>query len=204
MPDNRHANLEHDLLVVEATAIELKSYLLGESIYWALGKPRPGDYYLPRGTLGGLLMRLHRLETLRDQLPGEARERLHTASATVEEELERWRVQAEEKAIREIKTRISSWQRFIEELEGNPQRYAPEYPTQVEGRTALAFLIPFAGDAADTRLTGQVSAADSLLQTLPAVHTFVWADALRPAYPEGDFWWLYFKPLAEKLGEDEE
>lgn len=203
MPDNRHANLEHDLLVVEATAIELKSYLLGESIYWALGKPRPGDYYLPRGTLGGLLMRLHRLETLRDQLPGEARERLHTASATVEEELERWRVQAEEKAIREIKTRISSWQRFIEELEGNPQRYAPEYPTQVEGRTALAFLIPFAGDAADEHMARQVGAADSLLQTLPAAHTFVWDDALRPAYPEDDFWWLYFKPLAEEPGEGE-
>lgn len=203
MAEYRQGNLEHDLLVVEATASGLKSYLLGESIYWALGKPRPGDYYLPQGTLGGLLMRLHRLKALRDDLSPEAQRRLHEAAATVDEELERWRVQAEEKAAREAKTRISTWRQFIEEMEQNPRRYVPEYPTQVEGRTALAFLIPLAGEVDKDGKERQVRAVDSLLQTLPAEHTFVWPDTLRPAYPENDFWWLYFKPLPEEMGEGE-
>lgn len=189
--------LENDLHYVEAVVQDLKSFLLGEGIYWSLSKVHPGDYYLPNGTLGGLLMRLHRLNTLRDVLPPEQRERLSEANDAADEQLDRWQVQAEAKAVREIKARIGSWLRYVEELEDRPKSHIPEYPTQAEGRTVLAQLIPFAGTAADTGVTSQLATADHLLRTLPSEYGFVWAEGFRPAYPENEFWWLYLTPLPE-------
>ena len=189
--------LDHDLHVVEAITANLKTYLLGESIYCPLSKVRPAAHQLPQGTLGGLLSRLHRLRGMREHLTPEQRRTLEEAQAEADEQLKRWAVQAEQLAAREARARAGSWLRYVEELEAAPRTYAPEYPTQARTRTALALLLSFLGDAAGDA-TNRMRAADELLKTLPAAHQFVWPEPFRAAYPEREFWWLYLKPLPEE------
>ncbi len=201
MAANRSDNLERDLLIVEATIRDLKDHLLGDSIYWELRRPSAGGYSLPKGTLGGLLMRLHRLNALRDDLTPAQAERLDTATTTAEETLHRWDVQAREMASRETSARLGLWQNYVAELADNPRRYTPEYATQAEGRTALSMLLTFSGDSGREALA-QIGSVDAMLKAVPAEEGFVWDDELSAAYPQHEFWWLYLRPLPEKTEED--
>ncbi len=184
------ASLERDLLVVEAMAADLKEYLLSSTLYWSLSKPRPGPL-LPKGTLGGLLLRLHRLTALEASLTPDQRQRLSDAAGLARQTLDRWAAQAEEKALREIKARLGAWQAYLEECEDNTPRYAPEYPTQAESRTAIDLLLGFAGKAVGARLAEQVRVADQRLSALVEPGGFVWDEAFALAFPPERFWWLY-------------
>ncbi len=191
--------LERDLLVVEATAADLKPYLLSGVLYWSLSKPYPSPYILPKGTLGGLLLRLHRLTALEERLDPEQRQRLGRAARQAQDELDRWVVQAEEKAMREFKARLHAWRVFLEECEDAPNRYAYEYPTQVEGRTILDLLLDFATDAIGPQAVRELRAADHTLREISEPGEFVWDEAALPAFPQERFWWLYvrLKPRPE-------
>jgi hypothetical protein len=195
MPNHYPADLERDLLIVEASAADLKDNLLEDSIYWTLRAPRHSHHILPKGTLGGLLMRLHRLGALDGSLTPEQRERLHAAAATVREGLQTWAAQAEEMALREIKARLDSWTAYLQEAESDPDSYIAEYPTQVQGRVALDFLLEYAGDAVSGEIQGYVVTADNLLRSISVSSPFVWDKTLIPAYPERRFWWLYVQPV---------
>lgn len=190
--------IDDDLHYVLATAADLKDFLLGDTIYWSLSNAGHADYYLPKGTLGGLMVRLHRLEGLEGELTPEQADQLHEARQTIEAEIKRWTVQAEVIALRESKVRIQTWLRYVEELEEHPHRNAPEYPTQARGRTALAFLIPYVEPDTRAGFVGQLATADHLLRSLPTKEEFVWSSGLRQVYSERDFWWLYLKPLPEE------
>lgn len=197
MTSHHPADLERDLLVVEASAANLKDNLLENSVYWTLRAPRPSHYILPKGTLGGLLMRLHRLAALEEQLTPEQRARLYEADTAVREGLQTWAAQAERMALREIKARLGAWAVFLQEAEGDPARYESEYPTQVESRVALDFLLDYTGEAAGAEMRSHVATADSLLRSISAMSPFVWDEALIPAYPRSRFWWLYVLPIRE-------
>ncbi len=185
------ASLERDLEVVEAIAADLKDYLLSSTLYWSLSKPRPGPHLLPKGTLGGLLLRLHRLTALEETLNPDQYQRLRDAAGQAHAALDHWAVQAEEKTLREIKARLGALQAYLEEVEDAPRRYAPEYPVQAESRTAIDLLLDFAGRAVDARLAAQVEAADQRLRALVEPGAFVWHEAAAPAFPPERFWWLY-------------
>ena len=191
---DKNTRLERNLMVVEAIAADLKEYLLSDTLFWPLSRPRAGDYVLPKGTLGGLFLRLHRLNAFRDALSDEQQRRLNEATSRVEEELARWGVQAREKATREARSRADSWHAYAAEAADDPRRYRPEYPTQAEGRTALDLLLEFLGGAADEALVGRVASADRTLRAAAEGCDFVWDDWQAPAFPQDRFWWLYVEP----------
>ncbi len=194
MPDHS-VDLERDLLIVESSAADLKDNLLEDSVYWTLRAPGRSHHTMPKGTLGGLLMRLHRLGALEDNLTPEQSERLHAAATTIREVLRTWAAQAQEMALREIKARLDSWTAYLQEVESDPDRYITEYPTQVQGRVALDFLLEYAGDAVSGETQGYVATADNLLRSISISNPFVWDETLIPAYPESRFWWLYVLPV---------
>ncbi len=195
------AILERDLQVVEAAAADLKAHLLGGTIYWTLNSQPTTTHLLPKGTLGGLLLRLHRLNALRDALDGGQEDRLYRAAQAVEENLAAWRTQAEEKAIREAKARLRAWVVYLEECEADPARYHGEYPTQVEGRTVLELLLGFATDAIED-VRAPVEDADRLLRKISAPADFVWAPEMQAAFPPEPFWWLYVRPTVRPPEEE--
>lgn len=186
--------LERDLRIVEAIVSDLKPYLLGKGLYWSLsgGTAR---FPFPKGTLGGLLIRLHQLDTVSDLLSPEQQERLNRATTEAKHQLKQWAVQAEEKAVREIKARLQSWSVYVEEIEKDPLRYDEEYPTQVQSRVILELLLDWAGRAVDGRgFINRLTSLDQRLSECTEESTFVWDETLAPAFPHDRFWWLYTRP----------
>ncbi len=188
-------DLERDLQVAEAMAADLKAYLLSNNLYWTLSVRGSKSHLFPKGTLGGLFLRLHRLDALSNQLSPEQVQRLRQAQEEAETHLDQWAIQAEKRAVREIKARLGLWRAYLEEVLDKPRAYIAEYPSQAEGRTALVFLFDFAGRAVDGQgLRSQLEKLDRNLTKQANDSDFVWDEALQPAYPREAFWWLYVLP----------
>jgi hypothetical protein len=184
-----------DLLTIEAMASDLKAYLLGRALYWPLRSPHRAGRPLPPGTLGGIFLCIHRLRALEDQLEDDQRVIFHQAAAQIEEEMGRYPERAEEKMLREVKARLGGWDRYLEEVGAQPQRFEIEYPTQAEGRTVIALLIDALDETGERRaFEQQIEQSDMRLRTILETHPFIWHDSLAGAFPEDRFWWLYGWP----------
>ncbi len=187
-------DLERDLDVAEAIADDLKQYLLSDLLYWQLSTHAAGSQTLPQGTFGGLLLRLHRLGALSHLMSAEQARRFEAVSTSANQEIAHWGVQAEDKALREVRARLHSWHQFLEECQTNPGIFHSEYPVQAEGRTVISLLIDFLGDSVDGQtLLAPLEAADHLLMTLSVDGDFVWDSAMEPAFPKSHYWWLYVR-----------
>ncbi len=187
-------DLERDLQIAEAMAADLKPYFLSNILYWSLNTSSREGYVFPKGTLGGLLIRLHRLDALRDSLSIEQSDRLQEAQAQTHEQINRWVVQAEEKALLEITARLRAWEEFLTEYGKNPRNHGDEYATQAEGRTILEFLINLAGKAINGQgITRRLLLIDQRLRKFGEAGPFIWDEALIPAFPQKTYWWLYLR-----------
>jgi hypothetical protein len=188
-------DVERDLVFVEEMATDLEPYLLSKTLYWSLNVRSSTRHHLLKGTLGGMLIRVHRLSALGDSMTPDQRQRLHDAQARIEQELSHWAVQTGQKAAREIKARLNSWGAYLHECQSDARQYESEYAQQVEGRTILVFLFDYAGgDAASSAAYARQARLDELLRAISEAHEFVWDPALMPAFPREQFWWLYVWP----------
>ena len=115
----RHAYTpDSDLQFVEACAPELEAYLLASVIYWPLAQPK-GRSPLPRLTLGGLLLALHRLGAVERDLPAAQAVRLTRARTRIETERLRWAAAIGAKMTLETHARLSLWRAYLDDLK-NP------------------------------------------------------------------------------------
>jgi hypothetical protein len=188
-------DVERDLVFVEEMATDLEPYLLSKTLYWSLNVRSSARHHLLKGTLGGMLLRVHRLSALGDSMTPDQRQRFHDARARIEEQLAHWAVQASQKAAREIKARLHSWEAYLHECQKNARQYESEYPQQVEGRTILAFLFAYAdGGAVSSAAHARLTKLDGLLHEISEAHEFVWDETLMPVFPKERFWWLYVWP----------
>jgi len=182
--------LAEDLAYLEAIASELKAYLLASELYWPLGSHLGQS--LPQGTLGGALLRVHRLAEL-----GGGAHAYHVAVQAFQDGLRQWQVQAEQKAAREVTARIHAWSQYLEELGSHPDRYAPDYSTQVMNRTVLHFLQQYLANHPSDGAENEIGALDERAALLTRDGNFVWNPAQAAAFPRADFPWLYVAPKLE-------
>lgn len=185
-------DLERELQVAEAITSDLKPYLLGDVLYMEL--PRRGfmSQPFPKGTLGGLLFRLHLLDALRGSLSPEQWQRLERTRQQADDLLRHWGVQAEQKAIREINARLRTWENFLEDAEEDPPRHNVEFASQVENRVIIELLRGFVEQALDTTLREHIAAVDRRFDRISTDDDFVWHDDLQAAFPDV-YHWLYRK-----------
>jgi hypothetical protein len=160
-------------------------------LYWNLaGFPR-------LGTIGGLLLRLRRLEAL-DLSTRQAR-RMKKIKVRVAQSLEKWKVQVEQKTTREVKTRLDEWSLFLSECEIAPGDCTPEYPMKVEHRTIIELLKPhIAPTFAEESLPKLLQRADQRLKVVSIRAQFVWDEWFKSSFSRQDFWWLYVLPEAKQ------
>lgn len=182
--------LERDLVVMEAMAAEMDEYLRSDVLFWPL---RGRD--LPRLTLGGYLMRQHRLLELRDLLSMAEQERLHATISRYLDALEEKVVRFEEKAHKELEARLRQWREYLRDVKnGTGVAY---YPTAVETRAMIRALVsqlrvnPY---RLDEEIPPQVALLDRELSRYWEPGDFVWPFDWRPAYPQAEYWWLYGRP----------
>ena len=185
--------LQKDLDILEAMAEQMSSYLRMDTLFGPLGP----NY--PKLTLGGYLMREHRLLALQDTLTPAEQDRLLKARQTFENIVMEWVVATEKKAEKEIDARLRQWQETIRDLRENAPRNWPYYKTSIEARVMLQALIsmlsapPF---KLDETIPSRLSVLDQAHYA--AWHSnaqlFVWDEDWAVAYPAADYEYLYGKP----------
>lgn len=189
-----------ELNIMEAMLVEMEGYLQRDDIYG----PMPS--HMPRLTLGGYLMRQHRLQAIAQDLEQAQYEQLQQYSNAFEAILSENVVASEAKAYKEFAARLTQWSNFLAELKQNPEEYEFEYQTAVENRVMLAELLKLLAlppYKLNEDLQTNVQEYDELLETLWVDGDFVWEDVWLAAYPKSVYWWLYgepTKPLREDTG----
>ncbi|MDX1616507.1 MAG: hypothetical protein R3300_19510 [Candidatus Promineifilaceae bacterium] len=184
--------LREDLVVMEAMAAEMDEYLRSRSLFYPLGRAD-----LPRLTLGGYLMRQHRLVALRDLLSEAEQQRLDDAMAVYRQALVEKVVSFEQRAHEELHARARQWSEYLKELRRPGFSAGDYYPSAVEPRLMIAVLLeklsmpPY---ELDERVVEEIRVYDNVLRNHWQPGEFIWFEAWQPAYPPDQFWWLYGRP----------
>ena len=180
-------DLARDVRVLAAMASNLTPYLYEQETYGYLS----GD--LPRLTLGGLLLRLHRLSYLENELDADQQNLVQDARINFEAEQSEWAVHYEAKLQEELRQRIDALDRYLQECGDNGQGCAAEYPSQAEKRTMIEHLRDEAErrDVLTEELRARLKQVDARLQRVLHEGDFIMDDILTSAYPPEKFWWLY-------------
>ncbi|MBK8986994.1 MAG: hypothetical protein IPM39_13105 [Chloroflexi bacterium] len=186
-----HDKLEKDLDILEAMADGMADYLKSDILF---GKLAFGD--MPMLTLGGYLMRQHRLFNLSHLLTSPDAARLETAVFQFNQALVEKIVRLEAKANKELDARLRQVDEYLRDLQ-NKKAAGMNYATAVEPRAMIAALIhklempPY---HLDERIPQRVDLLDRNLRRRWSPGDFVWAEEWQPAYPLDEYWWLYGRP----------
>lgn len=191
-------DLNRDVRALEAMteAETLKRYLYGTELYGHLQ-----DSSLPKLTLGGVLMRLHRLTTLWDRLTPAQQHTIQTATQSFEALRAEWAVHYEAKLLHELKSRQTALGQFLVESEENPRTARENYPSAIEKRVMLELLQDEAErlGVLDKDLKGSLTSLDNRIHRIAEkVDYFIWDSRVEGAYPRDKFWFLYLLPPQKK------
>jgi hypothetical protein len=171
---------------------EMTDYLKSDVLFWQM--MRGG---MPKLTLGGYLMRQHRLLALPQLLNGAQQEKLDAAVRQFDQALVEKIVRLEQKAHRELEARIRQWGAFLNDLQKDRGVGPASYPSAVETRAMIAAIVdklqvaPYRLDAQGLH---QVALLDANLKRFWLKGAFIWPEEWQPAYPVPDYWWLYGLP----------
>ena len=182
--------LQRDLVILEAMVTEMADYLRSEVLFWPMVSGG-----MPKLTLGGYLIRQHRLQGLVDLLSESEQERLDSAvllfNITTNEKV----VRVEERAHTELEARIRQWGEALKEFKGESS--LSYYRTAVDTRLMIEHLVKKLQTAPfqlNPRILSQVKLLDVNLSGKWQSGDFIWPAEWQPAYPRAEFWWLYGRP----------
>jgi len=187
--------LEQDLKEAKAMVDALADYVRGDALY---GTANGGFFSsMPSLTVGALVMRLRRLDAMRDQLQDRQRKTLDAAVDTYHNVVQEWRHHYEQKILREIESRIDAMRGFFKECAESERQCASVYRPEQLRRTIVQELLREAETQNLTiskTLQSKVRDADKSLRGYFRPAEFEWADSLESVYPQDEFWWLYQRP----------
>jgi hypothetical protein len=180
--------LSKDLKIVEQIAADMADYLGREEIFLQVIRE---DELQP--TIGGFLLRQHRLLTLADTLlDSTERLRLQTASQKFEETAAAQPGRFATKAQQELEVRVQQWDKALHDLLEEEAPSLAYYRSDIRFRaivTALSRRLASVSPA----LGQKVEALDDLLRQHWQAGEFIWPPEWKPTYPAPTYWWLYGK-----------
>lgn len=184
--------LAQDAAVLIAMAEQMPEYLDSDILYWPA--PRGG---MPMLTLGGYLLREHRLLALANRLSPEQQADVGAAIGRVNQALAERIVRFEKKADAELDARLRQWEEFLKDMEHDTFDRTSNYGNAVETRAIIQALLdrlslpPYQSEA---RPEQRLATLDTRLRNRFQPGDFVWPEAWQAAYPQPDYWWLYGTP----------
>lgn len=183
--------LRRDLEILEAMAAEMDDYLRSEVLFWPMSHPD-----LPRLTVGGYLMRQHRLLALPELLDTTEKARLEAAVGQFNEALVEKVVRFEQRAHQELHARLRQWSEHLRDMKRDATN-RDFYATTAETRTMIEALIeklkmpPY---QLEPGVLEELGAYDNNLRKRWRTGEFIWPAGWEPAYPKREYWWLYGQP----------
>lgn len=196
MATNGIKKLQEDLNILVEMAQRIADYLRSDILFGKM----PGK--MPALTLGGYLMRQHRLDELRGLLTAEEVGRLEQAKTQYQQVMESNIVRSEERAQREFGARLQQWQEYIRDLRRDTKANFYYYKTAVEPRVMMEELLkmllayPY---RLDEQLPERLKTLDGAVHNIWDHGDFVWPDEWQDAYPADQYWYLYGQPIALRL-----
>ena len=167
MPD-----LEQDGRFLKAGVESLADYLLSAELFYPLG----GD--MPRLTIGNLLLARLRVMAVEPAMD----------DGQVVALKEKWKAAWEQKATREIHTRLELWQNFLGEYRTSPANQADRYSVEVRHRVIIQLLSVEITHAHDL---SQLPGLDLRLENSFIPGDFVWEEQVASGFDPRKFWYLY-------------
>jgi len=187
-------SFNQDMREVQAMAEALNNYVRGNRLY---GSTAAGIFArMPAMTVGALLLRLRRLDVLRDHLIDSQKKTLDKAIDLYEFNRTEWAHHYQEKLLREAHSRIDAMKAFFYECGDSVRNCAGIYKPEIMRRTIVQEILREmeALNLSDAELAFKVSATDNRLRRYVEASDFQWAQVLKPCYPAAEFWWLYHCP----------
>lgn len=184
--------LAQDVAVLAAMAEQMEQYLDSDILYWP--SPRGG---MPSLTLGGYLLREHRLLALNGLLSAEQQATVAAALSQFNQALANRVVRFETKANGELEARLRQWEEYLKDMDRGTFDRSSNYSTAVETRAIVQALLdrltmpPY---QLEDRPRQHLSTLDTRLRGRWQPGDFVWPEAWTAAYPRDDYWWLYGAP----------
>lgn len=181
--------LAQDVTILAEMAGEMADYLRSDVLFWPMMKGG-----LPKLTLGGYLMRQHRLLALPELLSAEEQQVVDTAVTQFNQALVEKIVRFEQKAHQELEARIRQWREYLKDFRWERGAAIAGYTSAVETRVMIAALtdkLQMPPYQLDRRITEQVSLLDNNLRSRWHSGPFLWPEAWQPAYPRTEYWYLY-------------
>lgn len=178
---------ENDLAALRAFLPDFEAYLKSDTLFWTVS----GN--LPALTVAGLLLALRRLGAWREagQLSQTQMAEFDQLDGQASLLFNQWPVNIEKKAVKEMHSRLNVWANALDELgEG--------YASAVMPRVYLGLLTPLVSRQPEgPTLQQRLSGLDARLRGKLTPGPFVWDEALAPAFPATEFWYLYGRPAAK-------
>jgi hypothetical protein len=179
-------SIERDLKELQAMAAALVPYIYEDELYGRVGMN------MPSLTVGAVLLRLHRLRALANQLAPKQRTVLDQAAAQVDAVKKEWSSHFEKKLLREAEARLRDLMTYTREAKEAPRTAANAYLPEALRRTMVQDILDTLPN--DTEVVSRARQADSALKSYLEEADFIWSAALQPVYPADKYWWLYKRP----------
>lgn len=182
-----------DLTEVKAMVDNLIPYVYEDELYGRV------DLKGARLTPGAILLRLRRLQALREQLNASQSEQLALIMSTFETTRAEWTVAFTRKLVREVEARLRDIQTYLGECNDDPKTCANAYMPEALRRTMIAeiFDVLPSTDEHYARLMTSTKQVDGGLRRYVRESGFIWSAILEPVYPRQTYWWLYGRPSKE-------
>ncbi|GAB4278792.1 MAG: hypothetical protein Kow0080_30640 [Candidatus Promineifilaceae bacterium] len=184
--------LQQDVTILAAMAAEMDVYLDSEVLFWPMAA-----LSVPRLTLGGYLMRQHRLLALKGLLSAEEQVRVDETVAAFNTAVSERIVRLEKHAHQEIDARLRQWRAYLDDLQKEYHLNVSNYATAVESRVMLEALTDYLQrppHQLNTAVLPRIGQIDAYLQARWEPGAFGWDEQWQPAYPVETYWWLYGRP----------
>ncbi len=190
--NDEHQIILRDLKILEVMVAEVDDYLISEATHWTMEK---GD--MPKLTIGGCLMRRHRLPVVRDKMDAAAQARLDATLEAFESKLAGNVVQFEKRMHQELHARLSDWSNYLRHMSSRMMADVDYYASVADVRVVITAMIDELMKPSyqlDQRILDEVAALDKNLKGRWLVGEFVWPLVWQAAYPMKTYWWLYGRP----------
>jgi hypothetical protein len=193
-------NIDRDLSEAKALAEHLVPYVYEDQIYGSIGGMF-GSGSMPSLTIGGLLLRLDRLHALESQMNDAQKTQLAAVDTQHENARREWTIHYNNKLAAEANSRLKAIQQYLQDCKEEPKGCAYNYLPEANRRTVVQALVKAMQrhNATPDDLNTTLYSADAGLRRFTQPSDFILSGALKPAYPQDEYWWLYARPpLVEK------
>lgn len=184
--------LKKDLSIASAMAAGMEDYLKSDILFGKMS-----GFNMPMLTIGGYLMRQHRLLALQKLLSIDEQAQLDKIIFQFNQALLEKIVRLETKAHKEVEARLRQMDAYLQDLR-HKRASGINYATAVEPRvmiTALSDKLEMPPYRLEKRLPDRIALLDRNLRRHLTPGPFIWPDGWQKAYPETKYWWLYGQPI---------